>query len=111
MKCLDEGVDIPPTRTAYFLASSSVEREFVQRRGRVLRRSPGKTHAVIYDLISIPPYEYIAKGKSDENYNAVRSALRREFSRIKEFASLAENQHRALNHFIGIADKFDLLSM
>lgn len=111
MKCLDEGVDVPPTRTAYFLASSSVEREFIQRRGRVLRKSPGKAHATIYDLISIPPYEYIAKGKSDENYNAVRSALRREFTRIKEFASLAENQHRALNEFIEIADVFDLLSL
>lgn len=111
MKCLDEGVDVPPTRTAYFLASSSVEREFIQRRGRVLRKSPGKAHAIIYDLISIPPYEYIARGKSDENYNAVRSALRREFTRIKEFASLAENQHRALNEFIEIADIFDLLSL
>jgi superfamily II DNA or RNA helicase len=111
MKCLDEGVDIPPTRTAYFLASSSVEREFVQRRGRVLRNSPGKTHATIYDLISIPPYEYIAKGKTDENYKVVRSALRREFTRIKEFASLAENKHRALNKFLEIADKFDLLSL
>lgn len=111
MKCLDEGVDIPPTRTAYFLASSSVEREFVQRRGRVLRNSPGKTHATIYDLISIPPYEYIIRGKTDENYKAVRSALKREFTRIKEFASLAENKHRALNKFLEIADKFDLLSL
>ncbi len=111
MKCLDEGVDIPPTRTAYFLASSSVEREFVQRRGRVLRNSPGKTHATIYDLISIPPYEYIARGKTDENYKVVRSALRREFTRIKEFSSLAENKHRALSKFLEIADKFDLLSL
>jgi superfamily II DNA or RNA helicase len=111
MKCLDEGVDIPPTRTAYFLASSSVEREFVQRRGRVLRRSPGKKHAEIFDLISIPPLEYLVKGKLDENYKAVRSALRREFTRIKEFASLAENKHRALNKFLEIADKFDLLSL
>jgi superfamily II DNA or RNA helicase len=111
MKCLDEGVDIPPTRTAYFLASSSVEREFVQRRGRVLRNSPGKTHATIYDLISIPPYEYIIRGKIDENYKVVRSALKREFTRIKEFASLAENKHRALNKFLEIADKFDLLSL
>ena len=111
MKCLDEGVDVPPTRTAYFLASSSVEREFVQRRGRVLRKSPGKTHATIYDLISIPPQEYIVKGKSDENYKAVRSALRREFMRIKEFASLAENKHRAFNKFLEIANRFDLLSL
>lgn len=47
MKCLDEGVDIPPTRTAYFLASSSVSREFTQRRGRVLRNSPGKKSATM----------------------------------------------------------------
>lgn len=111
MKCLDEGIDIPPTRTAYFLASSSVEREFVQRRGRVLRRSPGKSHAIIYDLISIPPHDYILKGKSDENYKAVRSALRREFSRIKEFADLAENKHKAMSQFLDISNKFDLLSM
>ncbi len=111
MKCLDEGVDVPPTRTAYFLASSSVEREFIQRRGRVLRNSSGKNYAIIYDLISIPPYEYIIKGKSDENYKAVRSALRREFARINEFASLAENKHKSTSHFLDIANKFDLLSM
>jgi superfamily II DNA or RNA helicase len=111
MRCLDEGVDVPPTRTAYFLASSSVEREFIQRRGRVLRKSPGKNFAVIYDLISVPPYEYILRGKTDENYKAVRSALRREYKRIIEFASLAENKHRALNQFVEIADKFDLLSL
>jgi superfamily II DNA or RNA helicase len=111
MKCLDEGVDIPPTRTAYFLASSSVEREFIQRRGRVLRNSPGKKFAEIYDLISVPPHEFIIRGKSDENYKAVRSALRREFMRIKEFASLAENKYQALNEFLEVADKFDLLSI
>jgi len=111
MKCLDEGVDVPPTRIAYFLASSSVEREFIQRRGRILRNSPGKKFAEIYDLISIPPYGYIIRGKSDENYNAVRSALRREFTRISEFASLAENKHQALNKFLEIADKFDLLGL
>lgn len=111
MRCLDEGVDVPPTRTAYFLASSSVEREFIQRRGRVLRKSPGKNNAVIYDLISTPPYEYILRGKTDENYKSVRSALKREYTRILEFASLAENKYRALNQFIEIANRFDLLSL
>ncbi len=47
MKCLDEGVDVPPTRVAYFLASSSNPREFIQRRGRVLRLSEGKDYAMI----------------------------------------------------------------
>lgn len=49
IRCLDEGVDVPSTRTAYLLASSSNPREFIQRRGRVLRRAPGKDHATIYD--------------------------------------------------------------
>lgn len=111
MKCLDEGIDIPPTRIAYFLASSSVTREFIQRRGRVLRNSPGKKFATIYDLISIPPSEYIIKGRNDENYHAVRSAIRREYARVIEFASLAENKHQALYMFAEIADRFDLLSL
>jgi superfamily II DNA or RNA helicase len=111
MKCLDEGIDIPPTRTAYFLASASVSREFVQRRGRILRNSPGKKFATIYDLISVPPLEYIIRGKSDENYGAVRSAIRREYLRVKEFASLAENKHQALDKFLDISNKFDLLDI
>ena len=47
MKCLDEGVDVPSTQTAYILASSSNPREFVQRRGRILRKALGKEKAVI----------------------------------------------------------------
>lgn len=111
MKCLDEGVDVPPTRTAYFLASSSVSREFIQRRGRILRNSPGKESAIIYDLISIPPEKYLKKGKIDENYRTVKSALRRELSRTREFSSLAENKHTSLNDFIELADRYDLLDL
>lgn len=111
MKCLDEGVDVPPTRTAYFLASSSVSREFIQRRGRILRNYPGKQLANVYDLISVPPAEYLYRGKSDENYKAVRSAIRREYLRIKEFASLAENKHQALGKFLNIINEFDLLDI
>ena len=62
-------------------------------------------------LISIPPAEYIERGKSEKNYNSVRSALRREFSRMSEFASLAENKYQALDKFADIADDFDLLDI
>ncbi len=55
MKVLDEGVDVPAAREAYLLASSTVEREWVQRRGRVLRTAPGKTHADLHDFIVLPP--------------------------------------------------------
>jgi superfamily II DNA or RNA helicase len=51
IKCLDEGIDIPLINRALILASSTNPREYVQRRGRVLRRSPGKYSAQIYDVI------------------------------------------------------------
>lgn len=55
IKCLDEGVDIPEIKNAIILASSTNRREFIQRRGRVLRRSPGKHSANIYDFIVYDP--------------------------------------------------------
>ncbi|MEM7034158.1 MAG: DEAD/DEAH box helicase family protein [Chloroflexota bacterium] len=109
MKCLDEGVDVPPTRTAYFLASSGNPREFVQRRGRVLRRSPGKEFATLYDLIAIPPREYIDLGEQNADYNVVRAAFRREYRRVKEFAKLAQNHYQALDEMFEIASQLDLL--
>ncbi|GEQ06226.1 DEAD/DEAH box helicase family protein [Staphylococcus gallinarum] len=54
IKCLDEGVDVPATKTAYFLSSTSNPREFVQRRGRILRKHNGKTFAKIHDYIVLP---------------------------------------------------------
>ncbi len=109
MKCLDEGVDVPPTRTAYFLASSGNPREFVQRRGRILRLWEGKIHATVYDLISVPPAEFIDLGDQGSDYSAVRAAVRREYRRVKEFASLAENRYQSLNEMFGIAERLGLL--
>ena len=53
--CFNEGINVPSTRTAVFVASSTNPREFIQRRGRVLRHSPGKQRARIYDIIVTPP--------------------------------------------------------
>ena len=55
IRCLDEGIDIPVTDHALIIASSTVEREYVQRRGRVLRRSPDKLSAEIHDLLLVDP--------------------------------------------------------
>lgn len=55
IKCLDEGVDIPTVSHALILASSKNPREFIQRRGRVLRRAPGKALAYLHDAIVLPP--------------------------------------------------------
>ncbi|MGW2029781.1 DEAD/DEAH box helicase family protein [Streptomyces sp. NPDC001811] len=54
IKCLDEGVDIPSASHALILASSRNPREYIQRRGRVLRKSPGKTFAYVYDVLVLP---------------------------------------------------------
>lgn len=111
MKCLDEGVDVPPTRTAYFLASSGNPREFVQRRGRVLRKAEGKEYATLYDLISMPPQSFVNQGSSHPDWAAVRAAVRREIRRIQEFAELAENRYQALDSLFGVASKLDLLDV
>jgi superfamily II DNA or RNA helicase len=111
MKCLDEGVDVPPTRVAYFLASSGNPREFVQRRGRVLRMSPGKEHAVIYDLISIPPRRLIESGRTGSRYYAVKSAFVKEYRRVQEFAGMAINKYDSMNDLFTMADQLDLLDI
>lgn len=91
MKCLDEGVDVPPTRSAYFLASTSNPREFVQRRGRILRRAPGKDHAEVFDAIAVPP-----ETSSSANIDpAERAALKSQMSRIQEFGQQARNSVEA----------------
>lgn len=111
MKCLDEGVDVPPTREAYFLASSGNPREFIQRRGRVLRLFKGKECAIVRDLISIPPMDFIEMGNSHPEFSSVRSSFTREYKRVKEFAGLANNHYQALEPMFEIAEKLSLLDI
>jgi superfamily II DNA or RNA helicase len=106
MKCLDEGVDIPNTRTAFFLASSSNPREFIQRRGRILRKSPGKDFSVIHDLIAVPPNR---ASLSSATFQAERSIVRRELERFKEFADIAQNKHEALDVVWDMAKHYGLM--
>ena len=87
IKCMDEGVDVPSTKTAIFLASTTNPKEFIQRRGRVLRKSDGKEFAEIYDFIVIPP--------ENSDKNTARSILRRELPRFAEFAGSAEDKYKA----------------
>jgi len=82
MKVLDEGLDIPATANAFILASSTVRREWVQRRGRILRTAPGKDRAHIHDFFVVPPNPESPEG---------RAILRAELQRADEFARLADN--------------------
>jgi superfamily II DNA or RNA helicase len=90
IRCLDEGVDVPSTRTAYILASSSNPRQFVQRRGRILRRAENKPYAVIHDFIIAPPTAAFDRVEADQ-FSAERSLLEKELSRVQLFAGSARN--------------------
>jgi len=90
IRCLDEGVNIPGIRTAFILASSTNPKEYIQRRGRVLRKAPNKPFAKIYDFITLP--RNIDEPMYSNNYlNSEYSLIRREYERMEDFASLAEN--------------------
>ena len=91
IRCLDEGVNIPSIRYAFILASSTNPKEYVQRRGRVLRKFPGKSFATIYDFITLPiPLDQIDSFDS-ESLEGVQSLAKREMIRMKDFAAIAEN--------------------
>lgn len=110
MKCLDEGVDVPGTQSAYILASSSNPREFIQRRGRILRRAPGKTEAKIYDLIAVPSLD-TEMMKASPLFETERKILRRELKRFHEFSRTAKNQHRAVSEIWQLAQTYNLMSV
>lgn len=91
IRCLDEGVDVPATQTAYMLASSSNPRQFVQRRGRILRTHPGKAHATIHDFVVAPPVDLQRLDEDDPTYATERSLVRKELERVNLFAEAARN--------------------
>ena len=93
MHCLDEGVDVPSASKAIFMCSSNSSREFIQRIGRVIRRSPGKNHADIYDLIVKPSGDKL--DKSLRNFE--RSIFDKEKERYEEIGYIAENYDHVMD--------------
>jgi len=91
IRCLDEGVNIPNIEKAFILASSTNPKEYVQRRGRVLRKAPGKKHASIYDFITLPVLPQDAGSLPDDVLLAPKSLVAREIARMKDFATISEN--------------------
>lgn len=90
IKCLDEGVNIPSIKTAFILASTTNPKEYIQRRGRVLRLAKDKPYAVIYDFVTLTePMEEINPYSPD--FNCERALARRELQRIEEFGKIAKN--------------------
>jgi DNA phosphorothioation system restriction enzyme len=105
IRCLDEGIDLPDVRMGFILASSTNPRQFIQRRGRLLRRAPGKDYAVIYDFIVQPP----DFGGDDTAFNLERRLFRRELTRVLEFCQTAENGPAALATLQHLRIRYNLL--
>lgn len=89
IRCLDEGVNIPGISTAFIMSSSRNPKQFIQRRGRLLRRSQGKEKAVIYDFVTLPRNLADVRGESD--YSEDKNVLLGEILRIHEFGTLSKN--------------------
>lgn len=103
MKCLDEGVDVPRSELAIFCASTGNPRQFIQRRGRILRKHPDKHIAIIHDLVVAPEFD-----STEENYNMERNLLRGELQRVKDFAGLSENPAFAYTELEEITNYYNL---
>lgn len=111
IRCLDEGVNIPSIKTAFILASSTNPKEYIQRRGRVLRKFPGKDYAVIFDFITLPfPIDEL-EFQNPEVINSTKGLVRREIIRMFDFAEIAENPSQTyeliydLKHGFGVTEE------
>ena len=93
MKCLDEGVDVPPARAAVLMASSGNPRQYVQRIGRVIRRYQSKFEATIYDLVVAPGLGALSPELADAEW----AIFKKELKRCEGLARVAINSIEALN--------------
>lgn len=102
MKCLDEGVDVPRSELAIFCASTGNPRQFIQRRGRVLRLHKDKIHATIHDLVVVPEV-------SDEStFEMEKGLVKKELERVVDFANLAMNKTDTYEVLKNILDYYNL---
>jgi superfamily II DNA or RNA helicase len=106
MKCLDEGVDVPQTQYAIFCSSTGNPRQYIQRRGRVLRYHKNKDFAYIYDMIVKPSLEL-----TDTNLKQAkleRNIFAGELKRLINFAVLSENKDDCLNQMEELCYNLDI---
>jgi len=105
MKCLDEGINILRAELAILLANTGNPKEYIQRRGRLLRRHPNKQIVRIYDLIVVPTLQDKIGNSIDADEKKI---LKKELKRYEEFSSLAENKIEAMNEVFRIKELLDV---
>ncbi|MGE5662009.1 MAG: DEAD/DEAH box helicase family protein [Ignavibacteriales bacterium] len=110
IKCLDEGVNIPGIQTAFILASTTNPKEYIQRRGRVLRKSPGtgKKYAEIYDFVTLPRMLDEVSGLTEDQMKRDLSLVKNELARVLEFGRLSMNSMEASKLIWEICDCYNI---
>ena len=103
MKCLDEGVDIPRTEQAIFCSSTGNPRQFIQRRGRILRQHPDKQFARIYDLVVVP-----SSVPTGSTFDLERNLVKKEMERVVDFAYMAINKYEAIEAVQAVCDRYHI---
>ncbi|QYJ68799.1 DEAD/DEAH box helicase family protein [Flavobacterium litorale] len=104
MKMLDEGVDIPRAEVGIFASSTGNPRQFIQRRGRLLRKHKDKAFATIYDMVVVPKLD----NNLGELYNIERNLVKNELNRVGYFASLSMNFYDSKETLDEVCKKYDL---
>nr|WP_321411415.1 DEAD/DEAH box helicase family protein [uncultured Carboxylicivirga sp.] len=106
MKCLDEGVDVPRAELAIFCSSTGNPRQFIQRRGRILRKHDDKKFATIHDLIVVPHLDF--DNEKTATFNMERNQVISELKRVADFSFMARNQFEAIERIQSICDYYNL---
>lgn len=107
IKCLDEGVNIPAIKTAFILASTTNPKEYIQRRGRVLRCAREKDYAEIYDFVTLPRRLDTVSSYTQEEIKYDMSLIRNELKRICEFKRLSLNPYDSDDLIADIRETYD----
>ncbi len=104
MKMLDEGVDVPRAEVGIFASSTGNPRQFIQRRGRLLRKHKDKANAIIYDMVVVPPLN----DANADTYRMERNQVKTELQRVAHFSSLSINFYDTKSELRSICDKYEL---
>lgn len=110
IKCLDEGVNIPGIRTAFILASTTNPKEYIQRRGRVLRKAPNKDFAEIFDFVTLPRPLDVVSSLTEGQAERDKTLIKNELARIREFGRLSLNPMESNNLIWDIEETYHIVN-
>lgn len=108
IKCLDEGVNIPKIKTAFILASTTNPKEYIQRRGRVLRLAEGKEYAEIYDFVTLPYDTESVTSLTETQVKRSLTLVKNELRRVEEFSRIAVNMVESASLVDEIKDAYGI---